>query len=208
MRTRRSKKSRGSTVVEVLMAITILAIGASGVVSLQKVTASSNRNSRSLAVANEISRMWVERLRADAMLWNHPSPSNPNSDLADDTTWLSKVVEPDPDESAWFRPESTVANTCGIHDLFGRDEACSTGGTEQGPFCVNLRLSWVREDRRMIRAEVRVFWIHRNEGTGALDAADLPCGDAASPPDVADLASKGIFRVVYATTAVVKNEAP
>lgn len=207
---RRKKGSHGSTVVEVLMAITILAIGASGVVSLQKVTAQSNRNSRSLAVANEVARTWVERLRADSMLWNHPSPSNPDSDLADDTTWLKKVVEPDPaDESGWFRPVSTEANTCGIHDLFGRDQACSTGGTEEGPFCVNLRLSWVREDRKMIRAEVRVFWIHRNEGTGALSAAELPCGDdAESPPKVADLASKGIFRVVYATTAVVKNEAP
>lgn len=201
---RRTKGSQGSTVVEVLMAITILAIGASGVVSLQKVTAQSNRNSRSLAVANEVARTWMERLRADSMLWNHPSPSNPNDDLATDTTWLKNVVDPDPDESAWFRPVGT--DTCGIHDLFGLDGACT--GTEEGPFCVNLRLSWVREDRKMIRAEARVYWINRNEGDDALDASELPCGDAAPPPDVADLGSKGIYHVVHATTAVVKNEAP
>ena len=205
---RNRSNRRGSTVIEVLMAITVLAIGASGVVALQKVTTSANRNSRSLAVANEISRTWIERLRTDAILWNYPSPSNPVSDLTTDTTWLANnVSDPDPDEDAWFRPTDGLS-VCGIHDVFGRDEECSSGSTNQGPYCVNLRLSWVREDRRMIRAEVRVYWVGRNEGDNALEANDLPCGDAADPPDVDALATEGIFRVVHAVTMVTKNEAP
>jgi type IV pilus assembly protein PilV len=197
---RKRRYSRGSTVVEVLMAITVLAIGASGVVAMQKVTTSANRNARSLAIANEISRTWMERLRTDAMLWNHPSPSNATADLGADTLWLKNVTS---QHNVWFRP-TDGASRCGIHDVFGRDQGCS--GT--GPYCVNVRLSWIREERRMMRADVRVYWVGRNEGTGALTADKLPCGDAADPPDVDTLATQGIFRVVHAVTAISKNEAP
>jgi type IV pilus assembly protein PilV len=196
---------RGSTVIEVLMAITVLAIGASGVVALQKVTTSANRNSRSIAVANEVSRTWIERLRMDAMLWNHPSATNSVDDLVTDTQWLKKLeAAGGSNPTAWFRPTNANNSSCGIHDVFGRDQGCD--GT--GPYCVNVRLAWLRADRRMIRAEVRVYWVGRNEGDNAIDAADLPCGDADDPPDVDALAADGVFRVVHAVTAVTKNEAP
>lgn len=204
MNARRNNR-RGSTVIEVMMAITVLAIGASGVVALQKVTSSANRNSRTIAVANEVARTWIERLRMDAMLWNYPSPTNPTSDLNVDTLWLKNHIKgPDPTKTDWFRP-TNGNDICGTHDVFGRDEPCSGGATVQGPYCVNLRLSWVREDQRMIRAEVRVHWVGRNEGEGAVDQKDLPCGD---PTTVDDLAAKGIFRVAHAVTMVTKNEAP
>jgi len=198
----------GSTIVEVMMAITVLAIGASGVVALQKVALTANRNARNVAIANEVARTWVERLRADAMLWNHPSANNPVPDLDDDTFWLANhVLDPNPGPDDWFRPTDSTT-MCGIHDIFGRDEACGAGKNPQGPFCVNLRLSWVRADRRLIRTEVRVFWVVRNEGPAALGVDDLPCGDATVPPNVDTLAENGIVRVVHAVSAVTRNEAP
>jgi Tfp pilus assembly protein PilV len=190
-------------VIEVLMSITVLAVGAASVMSLQKAAVVANRRARDLNIASAISRTWIERLRSDAMLWNHPSSVNPVSDLNTDTTWLKDhVSDPDPDESAWFRP--TDDSICGMHDVFGRDELCTDN---TGPYCVNLRLSWVREQQNMIRAEVRVYWVARNEGEDALPPDELPCGDLDEPPAVDDLAKKGIFHVVHATTAVTKNQA-
>jgi hypothetical protein len=191
-----------------MMAITVFAIGASGVISLQKVAVTANRNARSIAVANEVASTWMERLRTDALLWNYPSPSNPVSDLDIDTTWLSNSVsDPDPGPAAWFRPKDE-RGICGIHDVFGRDEYCESESDNQGPYCVNLRLSWVREDRRMIRAEVRVFWIVNGAVETELEANDFPCGNAENPPNVDVLAEKGMVRVVHAVTALTKNEAP
>ena len=68
MRIGKQRKARGSSVIEVLMAISVLTIGASGVVALQKVALSANRSARSMVVANEVARTWIERLRTDALL--------------------------------------------------------------------------------------------------------------------------------------------
>ncbi|MCL2822512.1 MAG: prepilin-type N-terminal cleavage/methylation domain-containing protein [Polyangiaceae bacterium] len=200
------RKQRGSTIIEVLMAITVLAIGASGVIAMQKVAVSANRNSRNIAVANEIARTWLERTRADAILWNYPLNS-PMSDLEADTLWLRRVTNDEPAFAPWFRPVDAIG-ICGIHDVFGRDEPCSVGEDSQGPYCVNMRLSWIRSTERSMRVEVRVFWVIRNDGEGALPASDLPCGDAVNPPDVDLMANNGIVRVVHAVTAVTMNDGP
>jgi len=198
---------RGSTLVEVMMAITVLAIGATGVIALQKVAMSANRHSRSIAVANEVARTWVERLRTDAMLWNYPSPTNPTDDFGD-TMWLSgRVVEQNQVDTAWFRPMADGI-TCGIHDVFGRDGVCGSPSAVLGPYCVNLRLSWIRREHDTVRAEVRVYWVVSNQGDDALDPKDMPCGDGEKVPDVDALAEAGVVRVVHAVTAVTKNEAP
>ena len=188
------------------MAISVLAVGASGIVAMQKVAVSANRSARSLAVANEVARTWLETLRADALQWNHPSSRNPVSDRETDTMWLGTVMDSEPAENeGWFRPSDGVS-VCGIHDVFGRSVACA--GAQEGPYCVNLRLSWIRDSRQLIRAEVRVYWIVRNEGDDALSPDELPCGSATDPPDVNDLAMKGVVRVVHAVSAIAKNEAP
>ena len=44
-------RSRGYTVIELLMALTVLALGASGVVAMQRVTLESNRYAKNLAIA-------------------------------------------------------------------------------------------------------------------------------------------------------------
>src|SRR6185369_16025167 len=94
---RAMRRSRGYTVIEVMIALTLLAIGTMGVIAMQKVTAIANRDAKNLVVANQVARTWLERLRTDAVQWNHPSAVNVASDLGD-TRWLNNV------DGKWFRP--------------------------------------------------------------------------------------------------------
>jgi len=70
--------ARGYTVVEVLLSMTVLAIGASAVMSMQKAALQGNLDARKTDMANSIARMWVERVRRDATQWTLPSPVNPS----------------------------------------------------------------------------------------------------------------------------------
>ena len=125
---------------------------------MQKVTAVANRDARNLEIANQISRTWIERLRADAMLWNHPSPVNPSSDITD-TIWINGHVSP-PTSPTWFRPANSTYHIYGVHDALGRDDPTATSdATANGPFCVHLRLT--QNTPKSIRAEVRVYWLRQ-----------------------------------------------
>ena len=63
--------ARGYTIVELMMAITVLAIGVSGIIAMQKITVASNLHAKKLAIATQIARAWQDRLAVDASLWNH-----------------------------------------------------------------------------------------------------------------------------------------
>jgi type IV pilus assembly protein PilV len=195
------RRSRGTTVVEIMMALALLAIGSSGIIAMQKVTIVANRDAKNLEIANEIARTWVERLRGDAMLWNHPSPLNPATDLAD-TIWLPNVKATT--NVAWFRPSDTALSIYGVHDALGRDDP---SGGKNGPYCVNLRLNWIRQDKS-IRAEIRVYWLRKSiQSSGTSQAPSDPlCGDSASsPPDVQFQTE--IYHFVQVATEIRQNTA-
>ena len=199
---RTALRSRGTTVIEVMMALAMMAIGTSGIIAMQKLTIVANRDAKNLEVANEIARTWVERLRGDAMLWNHPSPINATADIAD-TVWLNGNIQ-DPGTADWFRPENVSASIYGVHDSLGRDDP--TGG-KNGPFCVNVRLTWIRPNVS-VRAEVRVYWLRQGIGNWSTPAvpANPLCGDvAAAPPAVQ--AQTTTYHFVHLVTEIRQNTA-
>ena len=59
----------GYTVVEVMMAMAVLSIGATGVIAMQKTALLGNLRARNLATASAIASAWVERLRIDGVRW-------------------------------------------------------------------------------------------------------------------------------------------
>jgi hypothetical protein len=182
---RTSLRSRGTTVIEVMMALAMLAIGASGIIAMQKITIVANRDAKNLEVANEIARTWIERLRGDAMVWNHPSPVNATSDITD-TVWLNGNIK-DPGAAAWFRPWNQSATLYGVHDALGRDDTTATAATmPEGPFCVNIRLTWIRPNVS-VRGEVRVYWLRQGIGNWSVPSvpASPLCGaDPKNPPSI------------------------
>ena len=76
------RTEQGYTLIEVMMALTILAIGASGIFALQTVAIGGNADAADLTAATNIARAWMEDLKTDALQWNSFGP-NPPSDLAE-----------------------------------------------------------------------------------------------------------------------------
>lgn len=200
MSPRLRRKSRGVTIIEIVMALGVLAVGSSGIIAMQKVTVVANRDARNLETANEIARTWIERLRSDAAVWNHPSAMNSMTDL-NETVWLNNYVRPE-NAPAWVRPENADLKLYGVHDALGRDVPT---GDLTGPYCVHLRLTWHRLNRSM-RAEVRVYWL-RSGITGTDKSIPNPlCGQAPNnPPNIQD--DTDLYHFVHATTLINQNMA-
>lgn len=205
-RTLRSK--RGYTVVEVLAAMTLFAIGAAGVISMQRVTVQGGADARRFDVATNIAQQWAARLQRDAMFWTLPSPSNPSGQNIENTLWIKDAMSggtPILAEGLWHAPAipttpptgATGTTASPANDLFGHEVA---PGSDDRIFCVQIRESWIVPPPSIgafLRAEVRVVWAR-------LDSALIdPCDSAALPAAVD--ADPNRYHFVYVTTAIREN---
>jgi type IV pilus assembly protein PilV len=193
--------ARGYTMIEVMIALTLLAVGTSGIIAMQKVTTIANRDAKTLVIANQVARTWVERLRADATQWNHPSPSSDASDLSD-TRWLKTI------NGTWFRPTDDAAGSP-TADALGNDVRDTD--LANGIFCTNLRLTWLYGPPSsnvpppyLIRAEVRVYWLRQGAG-GNVEVGKTICDPSVDLSKVAPSVDR--YHFVYLTTAVAQNMA-
>lgn len=193
MSARRSRENAGYTMIEVMAALGILAVGAAGVIALQKATYLSQVHARNLVIANAIATTWAERVRTDALQWNyddnHPSDVN-------ETDWLSAA-------SAQLNQRMTPAEIqqmgSPIADALGRD-AYSTDQPIPA-FCTQLRAHRYTDAQTntvrwegLIRVEIRVIW----------DRSGNPV-DCPADPAVVD-ANPDRYGAVYLTTAVRRND--
>ena len=195
-----ASRSRGYTVIEVMIALTLLAVGTSGIIAMQKVTAIANRDAKSLVMATQVARTWIERLRADATQWNHPSPTSPESDLAD-TRWLKTV------NGVWFRPTDDVAGSPAA-DALGND--VRDADLANAAYCSNVRLTWLygppptTPPPYLIRAEVRVYWL-RDGGGGSVEPGKTICDPGIDLGKVSPAVDR--YHFVYLTSALAQNMA-
>jgi type IV pilus assembly protein PilV len=197
-----ARGARGYTVVEVMIALTLLAIGTSGIIAMEKVTSVTNRESKNLVIANQIARTWMERLRADAVQWTNPSASDPNTNISN-TLWLTQISN---NPGIWFRPTDDATRGSPTADAFGNDVRDTDFAT--GSFCTNVRLNWLYgppglglAPPYLIRAEVRVYWL-RDGGPGGID------GKAVCDPTVnLGLVSPAVdrYHFVYLASGVPQN---
>jgi hypothetical protein len=149
-----NRRSRGYTVVELMMSLAVFATGVTGVIAMERATVSSNQLARNVAVANGIAQAWLSVLAADATLWTN------GADVTK-TLWLSSIATTD---NRWQLPTWDANRKFGPQfDGFGAP--IQTGGV----FCAQIRLTWLYGDQSaqqatgapgngLIRAEVRVFW--------------------------------------------------
>jgi type IV pilus assembly protein PilV len=197
------RRSRGYTVIEVMIALTLLAIGTMGVIAMQKVTAIANRDAKNLVIANQIARTWLERLSADAVQWNHPSPGRTDSDLGD-TRWLNNV------DGNWFRPVDSAAGSP-TADALGNDVRDTN--LAPGVFCTNLRLTWLygpppaAPQPYLIRAEVRTYWL-RDGGGGTLKGTGVCDPTTDLSQEMLSDTTLQRYHFVYVVSAVAQNQAP
>jgi prepilin-type N-terminal cleavage/methylation domain-containing protein len=204
--------ARGYTVIEVLMAMTVLTIGGAGVITMQKTSVASNVEARKADIANSIARMWVERLRQDAMGWTTPTATITTSNFGN-TTYLNGNVGNNPAAPAWFVPATTLNPGDGTttmsagFDILGRDQP--VGSIADANFCVNIALTWldstgVSPGGDMIRADVRVLW---PVGINVTPPADYCVVAAKIDPNLASTATTVIYHELYLTTNLVENTA-
>ena len=172
MKRRRASMKRRAiaayTIIEVMMALSILSVGATGVIAMQKASLVGNVRARDLATANAIASAWMERLRVDGLRWTM-LPGNLST--ITQTEGLKTVGDDHPtvsgDEGKWIRPPDLGAMFMSPGaDVRGMD---TTTVADQG-FCTHLRLTQLLPN--LIRAEVRVFWL-RQQGGGTIDGVGI-----------------------------------
>ena len=201
-RTRRLRARLAYTVIEVMMAMAVLSIGATGVIAMQKAALLGNVRARDLATATTLASSWLERLRIDGLLWRE----NQNGiNTLPATTWLEVVTTPD--ASTWIVPALAFNYQNGA-DLHGYDATLASG---QRGFCVNLRLTQLLPT--LIRAEVRVYWLRTHNqaktggGSGMFGAGASLCDDSAALlQNLSSDQALGRYHFVYMTSAISRND--
>lgn len=112
-----ARAARGYTAIEVLMAMTVMAIGGAAVITMQKTSVTGNLDARKADVANAIARTWVERLQRDAMAWTLPGPDGAGSNLATNALIVGNILK---SPGQWFLPDQEIgAGTSPGFDILG-----------------------------------------------------------------------------------------
>ena len=146
------RNRRGYTAIEVMISMAVLAIGAAAVMTMQRGAVQGNVDARRIDAGNSIARLWMERLRRDAMLWTLPNSRNPNpgSDNRVANAPLLAVVD-----GQWHAPVGRLSDETpsGANppppispgfDLLGRDLPRSELSNVNVPaYCVQTRLTWL-----------------------------------------------------------------
>lgn len=187
---------RGYTVVEVLSAMTLFAIGAAGVIGMQRVTIQGGMDARNFDMATNIAREWQNRLQRDSLSWTSPNSLSASSNL-DSTLWLDEANI----GAGWRVPVvgPQVAGYSAAFDMLGHDIAPAS---VDHVFCTQYRLAWIAPQgaaaaanvTAILRAEIRVFWARLENGTAT-------CSDTA----VEDATKRDKHHFVYVTTALRGN---
>jgi prepilin-type N-terminal cleavage/methylation domain-containing protein len=198
------KGSRGYSIIEVMMALGILAVGTTGVIALQKVSLVGNTNARVADAARQVAGTWVERIKTDALQWNDPLGI---PDISE-TRWLkvAGLYNPQnpPNATNWVRAPQVVNWSSPVADIHGADVFDDT--SPDGVFCTHLQLSQMVQKVYTlgglshpiaIRAVVRVVWRR--------DLAPFTECRTMNPVDIeTDDARYGFY---YITTMVGQEEA-
>lgn len=157
-----ARTQRGYTLVEVMMAMGILAMGGVGIMGLHQASTKANLEARQMSTANNILRTWMERLKRDSLLWTQGGDSAATADLTP-TAYLSELG------NGWVVPDPADAAESHAFDHFGRDTAVGANMR----FCTNVQVVWVVPGLA-VRTDVRVWWVRR--GVDASDYADCLAG--------------------------------
>lgn len=192
----------GYTIVELMLALTVLAIGVTGIMAMQTATAASNRHARGLSTATHIGQSWLNMLAAEAAQWNT------QGDYIADTVWLSAAngqqnLATDPE---WFKPDYDANLNFGpAFDALG-NPVSDLDQDDKAEYCAHLQYAWVfNEDdgSGVLRTAVRVFWFRDGMDDRLLSEGLITVADNICDIRVADVtANPQRFHFVYLTGAV------
>lgn len=180
------------------MSMTIFAIGAAGVMSMQRATIQGTEDARRYDQAVNIANTWASRLQRDAMFWNQSIVTyGPQVTAA--TRYVPQIGNA-ACANDWCTPNPAVAGESPFFDLDGRDVVPNPPGQNHA-YCVQVRLNWLANPAfngfpaptGFARAEIRVAWRRLDYGIIG-DCANMP----ADPPMTE-------YQFVHVTTALREN---
>jgi prepilin-type N-terminal cleavage/methylation domain-containing protein len=181
---------RGFTVVELMIALTVFAIGVSGIIATQKVTVAANQHAKNLAIATSIAQAWQDQLAVDATLWR------PDGTIGQGPKWLPKA------DGTWFRPDYDANRRFGAaFDALGDVVTDDAGDLDRAHFCTHVRLTLLYAEtggNGLMRTEVRVFW-RRDGGSGVSPVCGIDNTVDAIGADIDN------YHFVYQTSAVKQS---
>jgi type IV pilus assembly protein PilV len=188
---RRRRRRSAFTLIEVMVSLGVMTVGAMAILALQTHTIRSNSHARELTTAMQIAQIWAERLKQDAATWNEAAAASGTpsvSTVLANTTYLRTISSPP--------AFATLTNlTAPISNAFDRDGNDVTPGTHF--YCASVRLGWVYFGRAM-RADVRVWWAREDKQI----TVDFPaCQDTDAPLNPGGTQFDN-YHVVYLPTVI------
>lgn len=203
----RRARARGYNMIEVMMGLAVLAVGASGVVALQKITVLGVTSGRNLTAASVIAAAHIEALRTDAARWT-------TTDMTTAPLTSALFIA----DGEWTSPAAlTGFGGLGFSDVTGHTEKDAADLAHPVAYCTQLRAVPIANSPEpedapiLLRVEARTFWA--KSGRPVTDEC-LPD----SIPDMNDVLSGtpkafyGVeynvqdYGVVYLTTSVRRND--
>jgi prepilin-type N-terminal cleavage/methylation domain-containing protein len=193
---RQRQRSQGFTLIEVMVSLGIMTIGAMAVLALQQQIIRGNVHARQITMATQIAQNVIERLKIDSISWI--APGVPTG------AYLRNVA---PGAIGAFQTLRFITTTSGgvtrlqsnAFDYYGDDLNTQNGSPVGLFYCASYRLSFVYTNNRIIRADVRVWWAR--EGQAGIRADFPTCDD-----DNAKLNPGGTaidnYHVVYLSTVI------
>jgi type IV pilus assembly protein PilV len=181
---------RGYTLVEVMLAIGVMAVGATAILGLQQAAIRGNQEANEYAVATRTAEMWLDRFRLDALSWNQGGAGATAGPGTFAATQFMRMMPPT-GATPWFEPvPATAGSYLPATRLAFQGNPSPPAGSPGPVYCTQAQLSWVYP-ATAIRVDVRVFWMRRGPGAAAV----INC---ANPPDPTGVT----HRVVAASTVI------
>jgi type IV pilus modification protein PilV len=173
-------KRQGFTLVEVLVSLGVMTIGAMALLGMQQQTTRANARARDMTMAMQLAQNVIERLKLESLAWNTVT-TNPAADLGN-----SNLLQGVSTSGAFITLPLRQAVNAGVtrnlanaFTILGTDIVAS--GADAATlasirYCASYRLTWIFSTNRAIRADVRVWWT--KEAPTRSIIADFPlCAD-------------------------------
>jgi prepilin-type N-terminal cleavage/methylation domain-containing protein len=206
-RARRASRRRGGfTLIEVMVSLGIMTVGALGMLALEQHTIRSNAHARQLTMAMQIAQLWVERLKQDASRWTiaGATPGGPNdATVLASTRFLGQIAAKPDQFQTILNPTATLSNA---FDYQGNDVDVAANAANVF-YCASFRLGWVYYGNAM-RADVRVWWARESSSATpnaiTLDFAGCADNDTALSPNPSPGGGPQFnnYHVVYLSTVI------
>jgi type II secretory pathway pseudopilin PulG len=204
--TRRHARARvqvGFTLIEVMVSLGVMMVGAMAIIGLQTHTIRANAHARELTTAVQIAKLWSERIKQDGHTWNEIATADGTPSAATalgNTLFLANVTTA---PSVFQTIPNTAATRSNGFDFRGNElDLANPAQAELLYYCVSYRPAWVYFGRTL-RVDLRVWW--PRDATGANIGGTFPaCADAndfLNPPNE----ELDKYHVVYLPTIVRVN---